>query len=111
MGRGSVEHRNQATISHKLKKKRRLRTRKGMESWKFAEAWIHVAGAETCRWRLARGDGGSSPASGGGGLSPAADGGIHVAGAETHRWQPTIGDGGSSLASGGGGLSPAADGR
>ena len=71
-GRGNGEHRNQATVSNKLKNKGRSRMGKG--SREFAEAWIHVAGAETCRWRPASADGGSSSASGGGGLSPAADG-------------------------------------
>ena len=67
MGRGrrSGEQRNQATSGHKLKKKRRSRTGKGINSREFVGSWIHVAGAQTRRWRPASGGGGSSPVAGG----------------------------------------------
>jgi hypothetical protein len=74
MGRGrrSGGQGNQATSGHELKKKRRSRTGKGINSREFAGAWIHVTGAETRRGQPASRDGGSSPASRDGGSSPAA---------------------------------------
>jgi len=61
------EQRNQATTGYELKKKRRSRTRKGINS---RDPCLRV---ETHRWRPASRDGGSLPASRGGGSSLAAD--------------------------------------